>query len=199
MRASSRTARTCSGRISGVGLASAKITGRGAIVATISGLSTPPADRPRNTSAPGITSASVRSLVACANCALSSSISSVRPCQTTPARSVTQMFSRFSPSFSSRPRQASAAAPAPLATSLTLPMSLPTTFSALIRAAPTTMAVPCWSSWKTGIFSRSRNLRSTTKQSGALMSSRLMPPKVGSSAAMTSTSLSTFFSLISMS
>jgi len=46
---------------------------------------------------------------------------------------------------------------------------------------------------------RSRSLRSTTKQSGALMSSRLMPPKVGSSAAMISTSLSGSFSLISMS
>ena len=34
---------------------------------------------------------------------------------------------------------------------------------------------------------------STSKHSGALMSSRLMPPKVGSSAAITSTSLSTFY------
>ena len=29
-----------------------------------------------------------------------------------------------------------------------------------VAAAPTTMAVPCWSSWKTGIFMRSRSLRS---------------------------------------
>ena len=34
---------------------------------------------------------------------------------------------------------------------------------------------------------RSRSLRSTSKHSGALMSSRLMPPKVGSSAATIST------------
>jgi hypothetical protein len=27
-------------------------------------------------------------------------------------------------------------------------------------AAPTMIAVPCWSSWKTGIFMRSRSLRS---------------------------------------
>jgi hypothetical protein len=60
----------------------------------------------------------------------------------------------------------------------------------LRTAAPTMIAVPCWSSWKTGIFIRSRSLRSTSKHSGALMSSRLMPPKVGSSAAMMSTSLS---------
>jgi hypothetical protein len=66
-------------------------------------------------------------------------------------------------------------------------------------AAPTMMAVPCWSSWKTGIFTRSRSFFSTMKHSGALMSSRLMPPKVGSSAAMMSTSLSGSFSLISMS
>ena len=51
------------------------------------------------------------------------------------------------------------------------------------------MAVPCWSSWNTGIFMRSRSLRSTMKHSGALMSSRLMPPKVGSSAATMSTML----------
>ena len=30
-----------------------------------------------------------------------------------------------------------------------------------VIAAPTTMAVPCWSSWKTGIFMRWRSLRST--------------------------------------
>ena len=40
---------------------------------------------------------------------------------------------------------------------------------------------------------------STSKHSGALMSSRLMPPKVGSSATTTSTSLSTSFSATSMS
>jgi hypothetical protein len=77
--ASSRTAFTSSGVISGLGLASAKISGRGAILATMSGFSTPPADRPRKTSAPSITSASVRLSVFCAKKALSSSISSVRP------------------------------------------------------------------------------------------------------------------------
>ena len=43
----------------------------------------------------------------------------------------------------------------------------------------TTIAVPCWSSWNTGMSSRSRRRRSTSKQRGALMSSRLMPPKPG--------------------
>jgi hypothetical protein len=91
------------------------------------------------------------------------------------------------------------AAPAPDTASLTSPMSLPTTCSALTIAAPTMMAVPCWSSWNTGIFMRSRSRRSTRKHSGALMSSRLMPPKVGSRLAMISTSLSGSRSSISMS
>ena len=45
------------------------------------------------------------------------------------------------------------------------------------------MAVPCWSSWKTGISSFCRRF-SMSKHCGALMSSRLMPPNVG---AMSST------------
>ena len=68
-----------SGLISGLGLARAKISGRAAILATMSFLSTPPADRPRKTSASAITSPSVRAVVFCANWILSSSISSVRP------------------------------------------------------------------------------------------------------------------------
>jgi hypothetical protein len=49
----------------------------------------------------------------------------------------------------------------------------------LVRAASTTIAVPCWSSWKTGMSSDSRNRASTSKQRGAAMSSRLIPPKPG--------------------
>ena len=41
------------------------------------------------------------------------------------------------------------------------------------------IAVPCWSSWKTGIFRRFLSASSISKHSGALMSSRLMPPNVG--------------------
>ena len=58
-------------------------------------------------------------------------------------------------------RQARAAAPAPEATSFTLEMSLPTTRRPFTTAAPTMIAVPCWSSWKTGIFMRSRSFFST--------------------------------------
>ena len=48
-----------------------------------------------------------------------------------------------------------------------------------MSAASTTMAVPCWSSWNTGMSSSSRSRRSTSKHRGALMSSRLIPPKAG--------------------
>ena len=78
-RVGTRPPCTSSGRISGVGLASAKISGRAAIASTISGFNTPPADRPRKMSAPGITSARVRASVFLANRSLSGSISSARP------------------------------------------------------------------------------------------------------------------------
>ena len=51
-----------------------------------------------------------------------------------------------------------------------------------MSAAAEMMAVPCWSSWKTGMFICALSASSMLKHSGALMSSRLMPPKVGSSA-----------------
>ena len=56
------------------------------------------------------------------------------------------LTARGSPMSTRRFRQASAAAPAPEATSLTLRISLPTTFRPFMTAAPTMMAVPCWSS-----------------------------------------------------
>ena len=39
--------------------------------------------------------------------------------------------------------------------------------------------MPCWSSWKTGMSSSSRSRSSISKQRGAEMSSRLIPPKTG--------------------
>ena len=57
--------------------------------------------------------------------------------------------------------------------------SCPTTFRALSRPASTMMAVPCWSSWKTGMSSSRSSVSSISKHSGLRMSSRLMPPKVG--------------------
>ena len=64
--ASGRVAFASSGRISGSGFASARISGRSAIDGSHSGFSTLPADRPRKMSAPGRISLSVRLSVACA-------------------------------------------------------------------------------------------------------------------------------------
>ncbi len=72
-------------------------------------------------------------------------------------------------------------APAPLKTTLMSAIFLPVSSTALTSAAPEMIAVPCWSSWNTGMSSASISCSSTSKQSGALMSSRLMPPTVGSS------------------
>ena len=196
--ASGRTAFAASGFISGCGLANAKIIGRSFIVATISGFNTPPADRPKNMSASFTISASTRADVLRAYRAMAG-LRFGRPSYNTPSTSETKIFSGFKPNDTSISRQAIPAAPAPLVASFTSEIFFPTTNRALRIAAPTIIAVPCWSSWNTGIFMRSRNLRSTSKHSGALMSSRLMPPKVGSRLAIISTSLSGSFSLISRS
>ena len=74
------------------------------------------------------------------------------------------------------------AAPGPFRTMWTSSIFLPTTRRALMSAAVTTMAVPCWSSWKTGMSSSRSSVSSISKHSGLLMSSRLMPPKVGAMA-----------------
>ncbi len=82
------------------------------------------------------------------------------------------------------------AAPAPLTTTRTPPSDLPTTRNALVSAASTQIAVPCWSSWKTGMSSRSRSRSSISKHRGAAMSSRLIPPYAGAKARTISTMLS---------
>ena len=71
------------------------------------------------------------------------------------------------------------ALPAPLITTLISSIFLPTTFKALIKPAHTTIAVPCWSSWNTGISNSIFKRASTSKQRGADISSRFIPPKVG--------------------
>ena len=69
------------------------------------------------------------------------------------------------------------AAPAPENTALISPSFFPVSLRALVRAAATTMAVPCWSSWKMGMSQHSFSRRSISKQRGAEISSKLMPPK----------------------
>ncbi len=61
------------------------------------------------------------------------------------------------------------------------------------------IAVPCWSSWNTGIFRRFLSSSSMTKHSGALTSSRLMPPKVGAMRATVSMNSAGSFVSTSMS
>ncbi len=68
-----------------------------------------------------------------------------------------------------------------------------------MKPAEAIIAVPCWSSWKTGIFIFSISCCSISKHSGALISSRLIPPKVGSSALTTLTIPSIVFSFTSVS
>ena len=73
-------------------------------------------------------------------------------------------------------------APAPVNTIRASLRRFFTILSALRSAARTTTAVPCWSSWNTGI-SRSRWSRvSMSKHRGAEISSRLIPPKTGAMA-----------------
>ena len=74
--------------------------------------------------------------------------------------------------------EAMPAAPAPHSTSFTSSSLRPVMAQALIRPAAEMMAVPCWSSWNTGMSSRPCSSVSMVKHSGLRMSSRLMPPKV---------------------
>ena len=74
---------------------------------------------------------------------------------------------------------ATPAAPTPVTTTLTSSSPLPDHPEAFRSAASTTIAVPCWSSWKTGMSSSARSRCSISKQRGAEMSSRLIPPKPG--------------------
>ena len=92
-----------------------------------------------------------------------------------------------------------AAAPAPLTTIRMSSIFFSTSSSALSRAAPVMMAVPCWSSCMTGIFISRLRVSSISKHSGALISSRLIPPKVGSKDLMIWMSFFGSFSLISRS
>ena len=80
---------------------------------------------------------------------------------------------------------ATPAAPSPTITIRMSSIRWPVSVSALSSAASTTTAVPCWSSWKTGMSSSAFSRSSISKQRGAEMSSRLMPPKPGAIALTT--------------
>ena len=106
-------------------------------------------------------------------------VRSVRSELTTPLRSVTAMS--LMPAASRIFAIATPAAPAPEMTTRVDSALRPVSLSALTRAASVTTAVPCWSSWKTGMSRASLRRSSISKQRGAEMSSRLMPPKLGAS------------------
>ena len=72
-----------------------------------------------------------------------------------------------------------AAAPAPQTTTFTFSIFFSTSSKAFNKAAAEIIAVPCWSSCMTGISSSSDNLFSISNASGAFISSRFIPPKVG--------------------
>ena len=146
---------------------------------TMAGVSAPATERPKKTSAPSMASASVRHLVATAWADFHWFMPWVRPLKTTPFESARMTLSLGTPSDLTSSTQAIAAAPAPLHTILQVLRSRLVRWRALIRPAVAMIAVPCWSSWKTGISISSRRRCSMMKQSGALMSSRLMPPKEG--------------------
>ena len=116
-----------------------------------------------------------------------------------PRESDTKILFLSTPSAQMISKQDIAAAPAPEQTTLISSIFLPVISKAFSIAAATMIEVPCWSSWNTGMFMRSRNSRSILKHSGALMSSRLIPPKVGSSEATASMNLSGSFWAISIS
>ena len=122
---------------------------------------------------------------------------SVRLVCNTPSLSNIKMFSTFTPNCTYKLEHANAAEPAPETTTLTSPISFPANSKAFNNAADEIMAVPCWSSCITGMSNSSFNRRSISNDSGALMSSRLMPPKVGAIAFTVSTNLS--MSLVSTS
>ena len=100
----------------------------------------------------------------------------------TPLLSSIKMFSFRAPNATYSFVQEVAEAPAPFTTILTFSIFFPATSNAFNKPADEMMAVPCWSSCITGISSSSFSRFSISKHSGALISSRLIPPKVGAMA-----------------
>ena len=155
-------------------------------------------ERPMNTSAPTIASCRSMEDISCANCILCSS-RSVRLFTMRPLLSNIYIFFTFAPRARYILQQEIADAPAPLITIFTSASFLPTIPIALSKAAPLIIAVPCWSSCIIGMLSSFLSLVSISKHSGAFMSSRFMPPNVGSKAFTTAMNSSTFFVFSSMS
>ncbi len=173
------------GNISGSGFAIANMTAFSAIVFTISCVNKPFALTPIKTSAPLIPS--LRAPLKPSKFVISAIFSSEEsfsflPLYTAPNLSNIKIpsppdfpFDKHSLILIKSLAIACPAAPAPEKTILTLSNSLPTTLRAFKSPANTTIAVPCWSSWKTGILSFSIKFCSTSKHLGALISSKFIP------------------------
>ena len=117
------------------------------IVATTSFFSTPPALKPRNTSAPRITSARLRWGVLLGE----DDLVLVHQLGATFVDDASQVgdpdvLARQPQLHQQRQASQRRSARAPRVTSLICWMSLPVTRNAFSTPAPTTMAVPCWSS-----------------------------------------------------
>ncbi len=176
-----------SGCTSGFGLAIAKTNAPSAIEAT-AGSGTVPPETPMKTSAPARAASSGPDSPALLVNEASSCLTGVRSsrsAETTPLRSATATSPM--PASTSILAMATPAAPAPEITARSSPSIRPLSRAAFRRAASVTTAVPCWSSWKTGMSRRSWSLRSISKHRGAEMSSRLTPPNEGASRTTVST------------
>jgi hypothetical protein len=146
----------------------AKMIGCGAICSTRSAVRAPLTDRPMKTSAPARASASVRLSVSTAWADFHWFMSSVRPRHRTPTRSTAMTLSGRTPMALISSSVAMPAAPGPFSTTFTSLMSRPLMAQALIRPAAQMIAVPCWSSWNTGMVEQLLQLGLDAEALGAL-------------------------------
>ena len=107
-------------------------------------------------------------------CVFQGFILSVLPLYIGPVESYMTMS--FIPKLRSIFEIAIPAAPAPSISTVESWGFLFVIFSAFISAASTMVAVPCWSSWSTGMSSNFWSFSSTSKHAGAAMSSSCMAP-----------------------
>ena len=183
---------TSDGRTSGVGLAIANTMASAAMPAMSETVTRPGPLTPTNTSAPRSASVTVPRRP-------SLFVFSANHCfaEFMPSRPAWRIPRRSTPTMSPTPAAcmilaiAVPEAPTPRMATRRSAICLSTSRRAFCSAASTTTAVPCWSSWKTGMSSDSRNRCSTSKQCGAAMSSRLIPPNPGAIRCTASTIAST--------
>ena len=146
------------GRISGVGFAKANIIGFLFIFFTHSFFNACPTDTPINTSAPLITYYKEPLIPSkfdiLAKSYFSEFIPSFLPVYMAPFVSQIIIFFPWAPYLKMSRAIVSPAAPAPFITILTSLKVFPASFIAVIKPPNVTIAVPCWSSWKTGSFLR---------------------------------------------